>query len=112
MVIQTLRHSRRFRFAPERQEGMLAVSAFVDHISFMILVWIVVTSGQRGGDEFFGTLWRAIPMLLAGVAGAATGVLALYALLRRWDWAAATALTAFVGLLVILFIAGDVLSPH
>jgi hypothetical protein len=80
-------------------------------LSFAVLA-IMAATGQTGGETFSDNLLLAIPGFLAagcGIAAFFTGVIGVIMSKERSVFVFVS--TAF-GLLVLLFVLGEVLSPH
>jgi hypothetical protein len=78
----------------------------------LIVMVLVVGSGQEGGETFFDNWWISGPAFTAfgGAVGAfITGVIALT---RHGERALGVIFAVAVGALVTLFVLGEVLTPH
>ena len=76
------------------------------------IFFVAVAAGQRGGDRFFDNPWLAVPGLVAWFCGAAAGVAALWAIVRRAERAPVVFLVGVVGLLVLAFGVVEFAFPH
>jgi hypothetical protein len=81
-------------------------------IIFFALLVLLAATGQTGGETFFSNLALAIPGLLAAACGIAAFCTALISIFRKKDYAILVFLTGFIGLLVLLFVAGELIYPH
>ena len=72
----------------------------------------LVAAGERGGEEFFSNLWLALPGLGAGLSGVLAGVTAGVAIARRGERSVLVFVVLIVGLIVALWLLGEVVSPH
>ncbi len=79
---------------------------------FIGLSFALVAAGQEGGDTLFSNLWLTVPMLIAGTAGVAAGAAAGVAIFRRGERSVAVFLTLLWGLVVTLFVLGELPDPH
>jgi len=73
---------------------------------------IVVSTGQEGGDTIFDNLWISVPMLGAGAAVLAAGATAAFAVIRRHERSVLVFVPFLLGLLVLVFLIGEVTTPH
>jgi predicted Abi (CAAX) family protease len=92
--------------------GKWSVGLAISFIVFFALVSVLGATGQQGGPTFFSNLFLAIPGLIAIVSGIAaffTGIISIIFLKER---ALIVFLAAAIGLLVIVFILGDMLSSE
>ena len=103
---------RAFTVLPTTRVGRYAVGLLGVDGLLLLLFFGAAISGQRGGDTFFSNLWLTIPILLAGAAAVAGGLLALFAVLRRGEDGLLAYATILWGALVAAFAAGEFLFPH
>ena len=85
-------------------------------IAFFLLlatgIAVVSVFKQEGGETFFDNLWISIPMLSAGAAAIAaffTGALSIW---KSKERAVLVFVASLIGLLVLWFVVGEILSPH
>ena len=69
-----------------------------------------VALGQTGGDTFFDNPFLAFAMLTAGACAVASGTLAAFAIATRRDRSAWLFAAAFLGLLVLFFVTGELIG--
>lgn len=77
----------------------------------LVIFFLVISAGVRGGDTYWEQPALAIPITIAGACYVAGGAAVLVALLRR-DLAATVWFGLLVGVLVALFVVGEVTNPH
>ena len=99
-------------FAPRTLPGKWALGLIGAFFIFMVIFWAVVASGVRGGDTFFSNPALAIPISLAGVSGIAAFVSGLYGIIRRRERSLLVFLASLIGLFVLIFALGEVITPH
>ena len=97
---------------PHSKIGKWSVGFFGAFIFFLMLFYIIVATGQRGGETFFSNLALTIPMLLAGTCSVAGFVTGLIAIIKKRERSGLTYVAVVIGALVILWIAAEVLFPH
>ena len=97
---------------PVTRVGWWSVGLLAAFAAFLIVLFSLIAAGERGGDEFFSNLWLALPGLGAGLSGVLAGVTAAFAIVRRGERSVLVFLVLFVGLIVALFLLGEVVSDH
>lgn len=80
-------------------------------VLFLLIGNIVVASGQVGGNTFFDDLSISIPMTLASLSGIAAFVIGLISIIKAKERSLMVYIAAVIGLLLILFLAGELLGP-
>jgi predicted Abi (CAAX) family protease len=96
---------------PKTALGKWSIYLAVSFIVLFVLLIVLVTTGQEGGETFFSNLLLAIPGLLAlvsGIAGFFTGIIGIIFLKER---AVLVFVSTAVGLLIVAFMLGDILFP-
>jgi hypothetical protein len=68
--------------------------------------------GQTGGNTFSDNWWLAGPAMIAGVAAVAGFVTSLWAATRARDRSMAVIIGLLVSTITIVFLLGEVISPH
>jgi hypothetical protein len=89
--------------------SVLAIAAFAGFFSTFVLL---VTAGQRGGEEFFDNLWLTVPFLAAYVAGVAAFVLGAVAIASAGERSVTVIGVTILGLLITSFGVLEVVVPH
>jgi len=102
----------RANFAPKTIWGRWSVWLIIAFFVFLASFLVLVASGQRGGETFFSNLALTIPMLLAGSCGVAAFVTGLIGIIKSRERAILVYLAAGIGLFVLFFLLGEILSPH
>lgn len=72
---------------------------------------IMALTGQEGGDTFLDNPWLGIPGILAIVSGIALFITSIIAIIKK-ERALLVFIAAFIGLLVILFLIGEIFVEH
>ena len=96
---------------PDTGLGRWAASFATAFLMLLLFGLIMAMSGQRGGERFSDNLLLAIPMLGAGLAAVMAGALAAAAI-ARGERSRIVYAVAAVGLLVLFFVAGELIAPH
>jgi amino acid permease len=86
----------------------LIVAFFILFAVFQILVGI----GQRGGDKFFDNMLLAIPGLLMAFSGIGSFFTGIVSIVKNKERSVLVFIATLVGLLILLFVLGEVVFPH
>ena len=101
-----------FLSLPATAAGRWSIRFLTIGVLFFVLFQLLVLSGQRGGDTFFDNLWLAIAILPAGLGFLSGGAAAAVAVIRRRERSFLAFIALLIGLLVLIFISGEFISPH
>jgi len=100
-------------FIPTSLLGKWSIGLIIAFLLFFALHMVIASAGHSGGGKtFFSNLALAIPMLFAAISGTAaffTGVIAIIASKER---SIPVFLTTLIGLFVMIFCLGEIISPH
>ena len=77
----------------------------------LVIVQLIVASGQTGGETFFDNLYISIPMFLAGIAGVLSFVLGIIGIIKSKERSALVFISSLIGLLILVFAVGEFLGP-
>ncbi len=80
--------------------------------AFLTALFSLIAAGERGGEGFFSNLWLALPGLGAGLSGVLAGVTAAVSIVRRGERSVLVFLVLVVGLIVALWLLGEIVNPH
>lgn len=97
---------------PSTRMGWWSAGGFVGSILFLVLFNALITSGQRGGDTFFSNPWLALTILASAMLAIASGVLAVVAVGRDRERSIFGFLAILLGLIVLVFVIGEIAFPH
>jgi len=75
-------------------------------------ITVVSVFKQEGGETLFDNLWISIPMLGAGASTIAAFITGIIAIIKNKERSILVIITTLVGLLVLWFVAGEIVSPH
>lgn len=87
--------------------GLLAASLLC-----FVFFFVLVMSGQRGGDTFFSNLWLSGTILPAAALAIAAGAVGLAAAIRDGERSLVVGIAIIYGFLVLMFTVGEVAFPH
>ncbi|MFH1597877.1 MAG: hypothetical protein ABIB97_02285 [Patescibacteria group bacterium] len=97
---------------PKTKLGKWSVSLCGAFIVFLALFYVLVATGQRGGDTFFSNWALTIPILLAAIGGIGGFVIGLMAIFKQRERSWLVYLAVVIGALVTFFTAAELLFPH
>jgi hypothetical protein len=102
----------RVHFKPTTDLGKRSAWLIVAFAVLLGAFYILVASGQRGGDTFFSNPILTVPMLLAAASGIAAFITGLISIIKKKERSVAVYLAVTFGLFVILFALGELIFPH
>ncbi len=102
----------RVHFRPRTKLGKRSAWLLVTLAVLMGVFRINLLLGQRGGDTFFSNPSLAIPMLLAGISGIAAFITGLISIIREKERSVSVYLAVAVGLIVLIVVLANIISPH
>lgn len=76
------------------------------------LLLLLVTFGQRGGETFFSNPGLAITGILAAAAGVLAFIVGIIAIIKHKERSILVYLSTLLGLFILLFVVGEIVSPH
>lgn len=91
--------------------GRWSVWLIVVFFLLMLVFGLLVGSGQRGGETYWSNLYLAVPFTfawLSGISAFFTGSLSLF----RKERGILVYVSSLLGLLVLLFMLGEIIFPH
>ena len=99
-------------FKPKTALGKWSVGLIIVFVVLLASFQLLVASGQRGGETFFSNLILTIPMLIAGISGVSAFATGLIGAIQSRERSIAVYLATLIGLLVLLFVLGEIIFPH
>ena len=99
-------------FKPKTTPGKWSVGLVIVFVVLLASFQLLVASGQRGGETFFSNLILTIPMLIAGISGVSAFATGLIGIIRSRERSIAVYMATLIGLLVLLFMLGEIIFPH
>jgi hypothetical protein len=105
MNTTSARQPRRLHFLPQTRVGWYAVSSSIA-FALTAAVSSAVTAATGGSP------WLASFTIPLGLSALGAGAFAFVALVRRGDRALALALPVLLALAAVIFVAGELVSPH
>ena len=102
----------RVKFRPSSSLGTWSVRLIAVALAFFILFFVLVASGQRGGETFFSNPLLAITILLAGILATGSFFIGIIGIARIRERSVLVFLATTAGLLVLLFGLAEIIFPH
>ena len=97
---------------PKTKLGKWSVSLIGAFIVFLLIFYAIITTGQRGGDTFFSNMYLTIPFLLAAISGISSFICGLIAIIKQRERSVLVFISSFLGFLITLFLAAEIIFPH
>lgn len=103
---------RRILNWPGTRMGWWSTGFFLAFVVLLILFYVLVASGQRGGETFFSNLWLSLTILPAAIAAIVSGLLAGVTIARNRERSLVSFVAVLIGLLVMIFAIGEIAFSH
>lgn len=97
---------------PKTSLGKWSVRFILVFFGLLATFYLLVASGQRGGETFFSNPLLSIPILGAGISGAASFFTGIISIFKQKERSILVYLATAIGLSVLLFALGEILFPH
>lgn len=97
---------------PKTRLGKWSVGLIIVFFLLLVTFRLLVASGQKGGATFFSNPVLAIPGLLMGISGVFAFFTGAVSLIKNKERSIFVFLATAMGLLVLIFCLGEILSPH
>jgi hypothetical protein len=102
----------RLLFKPSTNLGNWSVGLFGVSTVFFILFFVLVASGQRGGETFFSNLALTVPMLIAAILAVSSFFTGIIGIFRNGERAIIVFISTTLGFLVLTYGLAEILFPH
>lgn len=96
---------------PTTRPGRWSLGFLGGFVAGLLVMMAAVASGQTGGDAFSDNWWLSAPAAVAAGCVIVAFVTGAFALLRR-DRSVAVGISTLIGLLVVVLLVGEFVSPH
>jgi hypothetical protein len=108
-----------FKFLPKTAAGKWSVGLIIA-MSILFFIGTSFTNSLYGSVPAGATILAdiaarpalALTMLAGMAAGVSAFIVGLLAIIRQKDWAILVFLSTAIGALLLLFLAGEIISPH
>jgi len=102
----------RFGCRPGTVLGIWSVRLLISSLVFFIVFFLIVASGQRGGDAIFSNLSLAIPMLVAVSSATGAFFTGILSIMKNEERAVLVFVSTVLGFFVLLFVLAEIFFPH
>ncbi|MBI2848533.1 MAG: hypothetical protein HYX88_00170 [Chloroflexi bacterium] len=97
---------------PRTRLGKWSVGLIVIFFLLFATFQLLVASGQGGGATFFNNLVLTVPIVFAGIAGVLAFLTGIVGIIKSRERSVLVFLAAAMGLFILVFWLGEILSPH
>ncbi len=99
-------------FTPKSSLGKLSLGLIISFFLFLILFFLFVSFGERGGDTLFSNLKLTIPMFLAVISAIGSFFTGIISIFKNKERGILVFLSTILGFLILLWVLGEILFPH
>lgn len=100
------------KLIPKTKMGCWSAILILCFFVFFVIMQIFVFLGMRGGETFFDNLPLSMCALFMFLCGVGSFVLGVVSILRYKERSIIIFISAIIGLLVLLFLLGELFIPH
>ena len=104
--------SLKITFAPSTRAGKWALGFIVAFVLFLMIFFVLVNSGLKGGDTFFSNPALAITILISGLSGVAAFVSGLTGMVKFNERSVLVIIATLIGAFVLWWMLAEIFSPH
>ncbi len=97
---------------PKTHLGRWSVGLIITFLVLFGLVQILVISGQEGGETFSDNLILAVPAFSMAIAGIVAFFVGIISIIKNKEQSILVFIATAIGLLVLMFVLGEILFPH
>lgn len=102
----------KLRFFPVTTSGRIAVYSLAMFFAAMLSFYLLLKSGQQGGEEFLSNSTLAIPIMIAGIVSVISLFTGVFSVLIKKERAILVILAICNGAFVTWFALAEMLNPH
>lgn len=102
----------KLNFSPQTYLGKWSAKLIAIFTLFITTFYGIVALGYRGGDTFFSQPALTIPILIAAICGVTAFLTGLLSIVKNKERSSLVILSTLIGLFVLIFILGEILTPH
>ncbi|XOU94230.1 MAG: hypothetical protein ACNFW9_05290 [Candidatus Kerfeldbacteria bacterium] len=92
--------------------GKWSVGLMGSFILWMMILIILIITGQKGGDTFFSNPLLSISAVIAALSGFISLIVGLVAIIKHKEKAALVYISTFLSLLITIYIFAEIIFPH
>jgi len=100
------------KLPPHTPLGRRSVGFTTGSVLLFGVFFLLIASGQKGGDSFFSNLWLSGTILPAAGLALAGGAVGAVAVVRDRERSMSVFAAVLLGLVVLMFILGELVFPH
>ena len=97
---------------PKSNAGKWSLRLCISFLALIGLFFALIASGQRGGMTFFSNLALALPTLFAALSAILAFLTGLFGMIKQRERSLLTYLIIAIGLFVLYFTIGELVSGH
>ena len=95
---------------PKTNLGRWSAGTLIAFLGVFGLQLLLVASGHRDGEPYFSNPYLAVNGILAGLSALGTFFTGVFAIWKQGERSASVYIATFIGLLVLVFVVGELLS--
>jgi hypothetical protein len=99
-------------FTPRTLLGKWSVGLIIGFFIFLMVFFMLVSLGERGGDTFFSNLKLTIPFGIAAISGVVSFFTGIVSFFKKKERSVLVFLSTILGFLILLWILAELLFPH
>ena len=99
------------KFLPQKTLGKWTVGLIICFFVGLVIFYLFILSGERGGATFFSNLKLTIPILSGAICAMAAFFVGLVAIIKQKERSILTFLSMLIGLLVFLWSFAEIAFP-
>jgi hypothetical protein len=99
-------------FTPKTSLGKWSIGLILAFFIFLIIFFILIELGERGGETIFSNLKLLIPFSLAVISAIASFFTGIMGIFKKKEKSVLVFLSTILGFLILLWILAEILFPH
>lgn len=99
-------------FVPKTSLGKWSIALIIFFLLILLLLRFLIGLGESGGDTFFSNIKLALLAIFAGTSGILAFFIGVFAIIKKKERCVFVFLTTLIGFFILIFVAGEFLSPH
>ncbi|MDI6799378.1 MAG: hypothetical protein QMD53_01630 [Actinomycetota bacterium] len=97
---------------PKTRPGRISIISILFFLLSMVVLFSMVSMGERGGAGFFDNLYLTIPFLFAALFGLVAFFAGTFSMIYKGERAVLVVISTGIGLFVLIFLLGEIIFPH
>ena len=99
-------------FVPTSKLGKWSIGLIIAFLLFFTLHRVISATLHGDGNTFLRTIVFVTPLVLAAISGAAAFFTGIIAIIKSKERSIPVFLTTLIGLFILMFCLGEIISPH